>query len=132
MTWNDAVEEAMKPTELDLVFENADHFLVKSPRLNNAQTEVTDFNLIRERAALAYAKAHEGEEARVSYIDPENAGLTYTFSDKLTTQVVNVPVFLDRGITKSWRGLVVGNAVVPLAGVASMRVAGDDSVVVLS
>lgn len=132
MTWSDAIDLAMEPTDLDRAFDKT-NWLRQSPRLNAAGTELTDFDLVRERAAFKYIEAHEGEEAEVHYRDPyHETNLVYRTKGVLRRQYLKVPVFTDDpAVTKTMSGFVVGDVVVPLAGVSAIRVEGDRSVVVL-
>lgn len=137
LTWNEAIDQAMVPTELDLIMENGTSILSRKSRLNNAQTEVTDYDLIRERAAMLYIEAHEGEDAQVSFADPErvndNNRVTFRTAGKLRREYVTYSCFDKENPmqTKTVRGFLVGDKVIPLAGVSSINVEGDNSVVIL-
>lgn len=138
LTWEDAIEQAMVPTDLDHYFhEKGGLFGQPQPRLNNAGTELTNFDIIRERAAKIYIEAHEGEEAEVEYADPDQKTVggrwVYRTNGTLKQIYVRVPVFNPEqpNVGGSWDGFVVGTTVVPLTSVSRIKVKGDHSVVVL-
>lgn len=123
LVWEVAFEEAVVPKDSDAEFEK----LLGRKILAPDGSRIVDVGLIRERAALRYAEAHEGKDANVYYTNPDREGVTYAVSASLTTQVVNVPVFTDDpSVTGTMRGLVVGENVVPLAGITEMRAKGDN------
>lgn len=122
LTWNEAVEAAMEPTDLDRT--------LGAPGRIGPDGKVAEWGIVRERAALAYLEAHEGEHARVTYCDPEHVAdrerLVYTADGILARKVVTFPTW------PGWpRGFVIGTNVIPFAGLSSIRIDGDHSTVVL-
>lgn len=133
VTWSEAVDQAMEPTDLDIKFGKGGLF-GSGQSVIGEDGKVNDFGLVRARATYSYVEAHEGEEATVDYVDPAHADdksrLVYRASGVLHRQYVRVPVFTEDA-SAAMEGFIVGNTVVPLKGVSAIRVKGDNSVVVL-
>lgn len=141
LTWSDAVETAMKPTDFDRKMDASD-LIGRKKRINDEGTELVDPEIIRHRAATAYIEAHEGEEAEVEYINPEieaqfrASGLrqheraVWRTKGVLTKTYLNAPVFAAN-TAPQWRGFVVGGTLIPFNAVSAIRVESDHSIVVL-
>lgn len=135
LNWNDAVFNAMEPTELD-------HSMIKHAILNSEKNRINDEGkladpaLIRERATKAYIDAHEGEHAEIEFTDPLfadnlNRGI-FRVSGTLEKNYVRVPRFHNADHPRTvLDGFVVGGTLIPFTGVSAIRVDGDHSVVVL-
>lgn len=127
LTWNDAAEQAMIPTDLDHALDGS-NFLQQPNRIGD-DGKLCDWNLIRFRAATAYIAAHEGEQARVSYSDPKTVDLrvrpVWVTTGTLKTGIVNYPVFGDDGQIRSVEAVIVGTTVVPVQAITDIEVVGD-------
>lgn len=135
MTWNEAVDLALEPTDLDRAFATTGPFGTGGEIIGE-NGKVADANRVRERAAKVYLTAHEGEQAEISYCDPnhvdDRSRLVYHSSGRLTRQYVTYPVFhAETGLARNEWGFVVSDKIIPLRGISSIRVEGDNSVVVL-
>lgn len=136
LSWDAAIDAAFVPTDLDRNLDGLKKLPWDRQRIGE-DGKVCDPLLVRERAAFAYLAAHEGETATVSYVDPAaaNESNRYVFRVEgvLTRKVVRYPSF-DRenpGVGRTVTGFLVGDGVVPLAGLSSIHVEGDYSVCVL-
>lgn len=134
LTWGDAVEAALEPTALDRARVTSGVFGTGEPLIGE-DGKVADFNIVRERAAQAYCRAHEGRMAEVRYCAPGEVGdrtrLVYHSIGELRTHWVTYPEFVAPGQVRSHRALVLGTQVIPFAGITEIRVDGDRSVVTL-
>lgn len=133
LLWDDAVEAAFEPTDLDKFQAEKAIFEGERKRHEIVDGKLTNPHLIRERAAMAYIEAHEGESAKVSYRDPDReTNWVYTTIGTLSKLYVKVPLFTeDANRTQTMFGVVVGTTVVPLAGVSEMRVEDDRGILIL-
>jgi hypothetical protein len=135
LTWNQAVDLAFEPTPLDLTLQDSPIFA--SDRRIGPHGKLTNASLVRERAALAYIRAHEGEMARVTYSDPEtvndNARVVFAATGELKNRLVTFPRFdcEDARRIKAEKGFILGADVIPLRGVTSIEVESDRATVTL-
>lgn len=138
LTWDEAVEQAMKPTERDRVLDATPGFLSAKKRINE-RGEMADRETVRFRAAKAYIAAHAGEQVRVTFIDRrvekeyEASGLdqysraVYRVDGELKDETLRMPNF--KGPDEY--GFVVGDALIPYNCVSEIRTADDRGILIL-
>lgn len=131
--WNEAVDAAFIPTDLDRKLGNGGAFGLGDPVINE-DGKVADPNLVRERAAVKYIDAHAGEWVTVTFCDPahvdDSSRQIFTVHGILHETILEYPTFNDTQ-ARNTRGIRVTNFLVPLRGVSSIRIDGDNSTLVL-
>lgn len=134
LTWSEAIDQAFEPTDLERALDK--HRIPFTSPIIGEDGKVTGAHRIREKAAHAYLRAHAGEHAVVEYVDPDSDDETggrwiHRAEGTLEPNFVAYTQWVGDGQAKKVEGFVVGRDVIPLAGVSSIRVVGDNSVVVL-
>lgn len=134
LTWNEAIEQAQEPTDIDRIMGNSGVFGTGDPIIGE-DGKVADTDTIRERAVFAYVKAHAGEMVHVTFCDPDTVNLrtrlVYQVVGELKSQYVRCPRFVDGEVKGDVKAVIVGDQAIPLHGVSSIATKNDNSVVVL-